>query len=170
VYSVEVTADDEQLIELQQVFALLPEEVIRYAKRELRPFVSQRIDKTLRREPPTPFVQAGGRMPYIRWTSERQRRYVLAKQRREGNLPYQRSHDYIHGWHVVGDYTEGLSSIRVYHDWEGATFVGGEDQQIFHWDTGWPNANEVLQVLSIDLDERIEIGLPIVMEQALGKL
>jgi hypothetical protein len=175
VFSVEVATDYEQLITLQQVMALLPVEIDRYARRELRPFVSQRVDQTLRREPPTPFEQAGGPLPYIRWTSRRQYRRVMAKLRAEGNIPYQRSHEYATGWHVTGDYTNGLTSITVWHDpYPGddgedvVQFVGGDRQQGFHQDTGWPNANEVLQVLSIDLSERIEAGLPVVVEQALG--
>lgn len=172
-FDVEVAVDYEQLITLQQVAALLPLDVERYAKRELRPFVSQRIDKTLRREPPTPFQQSGGQLPYIRWTSERQRRYVMAKLRREGNIPYQRSHQYAGGWHVTGDYANGLTSIDVWHDpYPGddgedvVQFVGGSRQQGFHQDTGWPNANEVLQIVSIDLSARIEAGLPVVIDQA----
>ena len=174
-FSVEVAFDTGGLETLQQAHRLLPDAVDRYARRELRPFVSQRVDRTLRREPVEPSIQAGGKLPYIRWTSERQRRAVMRKLRREKNIPYRRSHRYALGWHVTGDYTNGLTSIAVWHDpYPGdggedvVQFIAGDRQQGFHQDTGWPNANEVLQVLSFDVNERIEAGLPIVIEQALG--
>lgn len=36
----------------------------------------------------------------VNWDSERQRRFVLAKLRLEGNLPYSRTNQYINGWSI----------------------------------------------------------------------
>ncbi len=162
-FSATAAIDTEWLNTLQQVHEIIPDAIDDYARRDLRPFVSQRVDATLRVEPP---VRAFPEDYPLEWTSEKQRRYVMAKLRREDNLPYQRTHEYVRGWHVWGDYTRGLTAIDVFHDGEVSEFVGGRQQQLMHRITGWANAPDVLQVLSIDLNERIEVGLPVVLDQA----
>lgn len=166
-FSVAAAIDTEWLNTLQQVHEVIPEDIEDFAQKDLRPFASKRVDTTLRVEPPV--RSWPGDYP-LEWTSEKQRRYVMWKLRSTGNLPYQRTHQYVRGWHVQGVYTHGLTSILVFHDDEVADFVGGRRQQRFHRITGWANAPDVLQVLSIDLNERIELGLPIVIDQAFERL
>lgn len=165
-FDVELGIDTALLEALRDAHQTVPEAVDRFAKRELRPFASQFVDRTLRREP--------GPVKYpIQWTSPKQRRYYFAVLAvydpiTHAIVPYQRTGRYIRGWHVRGDYANGLTSIRVYNEESRAQFIGGRRQQRFHRNTGWPNAADVLQALSLDLNERIEVGLPLVIDQALG--
>jgi hypothetical protein len=160
-FAVDLVVDDTALQALREAHRRIPDAIARYVRRELRPYASQRVDRTLR--------QAPGPVVYpIQWTSARQRRYVMAKLRADGNLPYQRTGRYVRGWHVEGDYTDVFSGITLRHDWDGATYVGGRQQQAMHQNTGWPNAVEIAQVLSIELTERIEVGLPLVIQQAIA--
>lgn len=57
----------------------------------------------------------------IQWDSEKQRRAVIAKLAREGNLPYRRTQRYVRGWKVVrmGNRYEVLNPV------EYAAWVGG---------------------------------------------
>lgn len=166
-----VALDIEWLNTLQQVHAIIPDHIEAYAKRDLRPSVSQRVDTTLRVEPP---VRSWPDDYPIEWTSEKQRRYVMAfvlERDANGNIiPYERTHEYVHGWHVQGNYAHGLTAIEVFHDSDVADFIGGRRQQRFHRITGWANAPDTLQVLSIDLNDRIEVGLPLVIDEAFEEL
>jgi len=155
-----VSSSDNWLKNLQQVYEIVPAAVEQYAKRELRPYVSQRVDKTLRQEP--------GPVKYpIQWTSEKQRRAFFATDGFGHGIPYKRTGQYVKGWHVEGDYRQGLTNIEVYNEWEGAQYVGGYRQQQYHKITGWSFAPDVLQVLMIDIEDRVRAGLPIVVRQAL---
>lgn len=162
-----VSDGDEWLRDLQQVHAVLGDKVEQYARREVRPFVSQRVDKTLRREP----RQRTWPNDYpLEWESRRQQRYVMAKLRREGNLPYRRTHQFIHGWHVVATYTNGLSSIAIFHDSDIEQYVTGRRQQRFHTITGWSSAPDVIQVIVLDVEDFVRAGLPRVVREAFGEL
>lgn len=154
-----ISASDEWLRNLQQVHEIVPDAVEKYTHREVRPFVSQRIDKTLRRDP--------GPVRYpIQWTSDKQRRYVMAKLRKEGNLPYKRTWRYVKGWRVRANYKHGLTSIAVYHEDEVADFIGGRRQQQYHHNTGWANAADTLQDLAFDVEDFVQAGLARVVREA----
>jgi len=92
---------------------------------------AQSILRQLKTEPGTP------KYP-IRWTSEKQRRYVMWKLRKENNLPYRRTHKLSQSWRVVALIpAAGVAQILLRNDTPYATFVQGGDQQGFHKDTGW---------------------------------
>jgi hypothetical protein len=80
----------------------------------------------------------------IRWTSERQRRYVLAKLREEGDLPYQRTHELINAWDAKFQLDGDGGSFAMFNTSPVAPFVIGDRQQIMHEDTGWMYAPEVI--------------------------
>jgi len=132
-----------------------------WAKRELRPFVSREVDKTLRKEP--------GAVVYpVEWASERQRRAFFATNGFGHGIPYRRTHRYVHSWHVRGDYRGGLSEIRVYNDVDYAEYVGGRQQQPFHANTGWTAAEPVTARIMAELDDIIADRLLQVMDEELG--
>lgn len=163
-FTADVAISTDWLDELQEAAKSIPDAVGSYARRELRPFVSQWVDRTLRREP--------GPVKYpLAWESDQQKGYyfaVIAQYDAQGNvIPYQRTHQYVSSWHVQADYTNGLSSITVENLASYAQYVGGRRQQRFHRNTGWPNAADELQLISVELDERIEAGLPILIDQVL---
>lgn len=157
---IDAAISTEWLDELQEAAEFIPEAVDRFARKDLRPFASQMVDRTLRREP--------GPVAYpIEWETEKQRRAFFATDGFGHGIPYSRSHDYVNAWHVTADYEGGLTAINVRNDLDESDFIGGRRQQKMHRNTGWPNAIEVLQLLSLALDERIEVGLPIVIDQVL---
>lgn len=97
----------------------------------------QQITEELSREPGK---WAGKR----RWKSERQRRFVMAKLRRDNNLPYQRSHRLSKSWTtdlVTG--TEG-GVFTVENDTPYMRFVQGDDAQPMHLDSGWPQEGVII--------------------------
>lgn len=84
----------------------------------------------------------------IEWASERQRRFVMARKRREGMGPYKRgssagSQDILHRWAVGrrGDVGAVLANTATYAKWvQSAKF-----QQPFHHNTGWPTDEAALR-------------------------
>lgn len=82
----------------------------------------------------------------LAWTSARQRRFVMAKLRREGNLPYQRRPAGIGSGYeidvvVVGEFE---TSVVLRNEFPEERFVKGKDQQRFHAITGWiPRESQV---------------------------
>lgn len=134
--------------------------VMDYGRREVRPFVSNLVDKTLRR-PPGPVVYP------IEWTSERQRAAFFATDGFGHGIPYVRTGTYEHGWHVRGEYGTDFGGIIVYNDAEYAIFVGGMYQQQFHRNTGWIYTPDALQVIVVETQGFVESGLPYVIAQAM---
>jgi hypothetical protein len=88
-----------------------------------------------------------GRPRYpLRWKSAKQRRFVMAKLRRERNLPYRRSHRAARGWICVrDDIQEGVGLIRVENKTRYVEFVQGDSAQPMHLDTGWPQAALIIR-------------------------
>ncbi len=155
-------AVDPALLAVQQAALALPDAVDRFVKREVVGYVRAEVTKQLKREP--------GPVVYpIEWASPKQRRWFWWAVG-EGliDVPYQRTQHYIRGWHVRGDYRQGLGGITVTNDWDYAEFVGGARQQPFHKNTGWAQYNQVLQVIAIEASDRLADGLPSVIEQAGG--
>lgn len=110
----------------------------------------ERIAKDMRRDlkaaPPRP------KYP-IQWTSERQRRYVMALLRRTNNLPYRRTGALVRGWHTDYriDVRGGLftfSNKTAYAGYVQGPYgskarPGEPRQQRFHRLSGWPSAPDV---------------------------
>lgn len=83
-----------------------------------------------------------------RWTSERQRKFVMAKLRRENNLPYQRTGGLGKSWSVATETVEGTFKVIVQTSADIAKYVVGSldfrsrnnamrPMQRMHQDTGW---------------------------------
>jgi hypothetical protein len=117
-------------------------------------------------------TQPGSPKYPIRWTSERQRKFVMAKLRREGNLPYRRTGKLVAQWAVDVDIdqitrrerffiallnflakvtaatapTPPASDVivRIANPSPVEQYVTGIHQQGFHKDTGWYQSGVVL--------------------------
>ncbi|MFA5608406.1 MAG: hypothetical protein WDA07_14755 [Leucobacter sp.] len=174
-FGLEAAIDTKWLEEIQEAAAVFPDEVDRWIKRDLAPFVQNYVDTTLRVAPPRRMWPGDYPEGKLEWTSERQRRYVHAvilDHDADGNvIPYQRTDTLIHDWHVITDYQQGFSGIQVYNLNDAAQYVYGDEQaehkQRFHTITGWPTALEHLQAVSILLGDRIEDGWPLVLDELL---
>lgn len=75
----------------------------------------------------------------LRWKSQKQRKYVMAKLRKANNIPYRRTGRFENAW--SGSVTP--KQIVIAHTARGdkgqftAPFIIGDKQQPFHKDTGW---------------------------------
>lgn len=96
----------------------------------------RRINKRLKEEPPPPSYP-------LRWQSEKQRRAFFATNGFGRGIGAPRTHALARGWVVNVDRKRDLE-IEVYNRQSYARFVVGADQQNFHIDTGWMDANAIL--------------------------
>lgn len=80
----------------------------------------------------------------LRWKSERQRRYVMAKLSEEGNLPYKRTHKLSKSWRADVVFTDEGGTFSVSNNDTSSIYVQGDYQQPFHLDTGWPAAAPII--------------------------
>jgi hypothetical protein len=84
----------------------------------------------------------------ILWTSERQRRYVMAKLRRENNLPYKRTGKLLRDWRIDILRIENGIGFSVNNQNPAAKYVIGDRQQQFHLNTGWYQVDDKVIELS----------------------
>jgi len=151
-----VAFDPTPLVQIQTFARQFPDEVKAIAKTDIVPFVRHAVDKSLRIEPPV--RRYPGDYP-LEWTSAKQAYYVknfVLKHDADGHIiPYTRTHALVKAWHVIANYSQGLTNVRVFNDSPAAQYVYGRRQQRFHRITGWPNAADELQRLSLDVDERL---------------
>ena len=139
------------LAEFPALVGTIPERYADALRAEATPVAARLLDQ-LRVTPPRP------RYP-LRWTSERQRRFVMAKLREQGTLPYQRTGAYVDGYRVDERLGPRRGRITLRNTTPYAPFVGGRFdtgawQQGFHADTGWPMAAPLAERASVDLIAR----------------
>ncbi len=155
-YDAQVAFDSTLLNQIQSFARDFPDEVKAIAKTDIVPWVRHEVDKTLRIEPPV--RRYPGDYP-LEWTSAKQAYYVknfVLKHDADGHIiPYTRSHALVKAWHVLANYSQGLTNVRVFNDSPVAQYVYGQRQQRFHRITGWPNAADELQRISLGVDERL---------------
>lgn len=84
----------------------------------------------------TPPPPAAGYYP-LRWASERQRRYVMAMLRAQGNLPYQRTGQLEQGWYSALAFTANGGAITIGNDTPYANYVQGDDIQPMFQQIPW---------------------------------
>lgn len=87
----------------------------------------------------------------IRWTSEKQRRYVMRKLRKRGQIPYVRTGGLVNAWRARQYTTESGGFITITNDASIYPYVMGDPdradwQQQFHVITGWPTPDRILEV------------------------
>lgn len=97
-------------------------------------------------------VEPGSPVYPIRWKTQKQRRYVMAKLRREGNLPYDRTHKLANNWKVdiYGDGNGGILEAR--NDTPYLEFVSGIWAQPFHLDTGWQSYEKIISDYRVEAE------------------
>lgn len=122
-----------------------PKTMNTFIERTLKPDIERQVNQRLRQNAPAP------RYP-LRWKSERQRRAVMAKLRRNNNLPYRRTGRMIREWevNVLTDNQGGL--VEVSHPWQHIDKVvgGGSARQPMF--PHWYNADAIL----LDIEQQAE--------------
>lgn len=81
----------------------------------------------------------------LQWQSLRQKRHVIAKLRKQGNLPYRRT-GRIRKWKAAMrqyniSQNQGAFALLITNETPYAKYVYGDRQQPFHANTGWPSAS-----------------------------
>lgn len=101
--------------------------------------------KTIRQNVLDELRETPGKPRYpLRWKSDKQRKFVMAKLRREKNLPYKRTGALEAGWTTeIRDQKNG-AIFQVQNRLPFAKFVQGDDAQPYHIDTGWNSAAEIV--------------------------
>ncbi|HML23544.1 MAG TPA: hypothetical protein PKD09_17945 [Aggregatilinea sp.] len=163
-FEAQVLTHTQAIADLQDGIRALPVVFTRYARREVAPFVRNEVTRRLRVEP--------GPVVYpIRWTSEKQRRAFFATDGFGHGIPYRRSHELVHDWHVIGDYADGLVGFTVTNDNPSSIYVYGDDEgnhrQAFHATTGWPDAREELRIIRENAEAFVTAGINTITEQVL---
>lgn len=112
--------------------------------------------------------QPGAPVYPIRWTSERQRRYVMALLRANDNLPYRRTGQLSRSWKHTLRLLPQSGIITVFSGVPYARYVtGGLDtegdnrytpQQEFHRRTGWRPAQPVIREAYRDIYDDVLRG------------
>lgn len=118
------------------------------------PLANAMVDSRLRAEPGRP------RYP-LAWASEKQRRYVMAKLRRQGNLPYRRTHGLVKAWEAVGAINPDGGTITAHNPAGMAGYVYAPFfQQPFHAVTGWMDVTPRFILMRTELSDRLITDWP----------
>lgn len=131
--------------------------------------VEKRALPKIRKRLLTRLHQQPGKVVYpIAWTSEKQRRFVMAKLRRENNLPYKRTGKLVQAWKVVAVINpDGKGEIIAENPANAGRYVFGEQQQRFHRNTGWYRADDIIADESVYAENLlIETWFTVVDESA----
>ena len=149
-YSATLATDSDLLRDIRLAVLKLPKVIKPAIRGTLLPFVRMAVKRDLMKEP--------GPVVYpIEWTSDKQRRAFFATDGFGAGIPYQRTHDLAAAWDITFDASDaGFGTVTVENPSDAAEFVYGHRQQGFHINTGWPNANNKLQVISLEANDRLE--------------
>lgn len=154
-YSASVTSTATDVIdELNERAKSAPSRVSRAFAFELRRLEPELL-ALVSTEPPT----ADNYYP-LPWKSKKQQRFVMAKLRREGNLPYKRTHKLIKSWRVVFKPTQDqvVGDITLENIDPKARFVVGDDTQPMFLKIPWvQGATAVSQMRPIVEDRLIDL-------------
>lgn len=120
--------DKRDIASIEQAFQKAPRTMNLFVNRTLKEDVERRMRAKLQTNPPPP------RYP-LKWKSERQRKYVMAKLRAENNLPYQRTGALIAAWEFNANTSEVGGLIEIVNPSPVARYVFGADRQPMfpHW-------------------------------------
>lgn len=88
----------------------------------------------------------------LQWASDKQRRFVMAKLRREGNLPYRRTGALEKSWRADVVLSEGSGTFSVVNDDPSSIYVQGDYAQPMHLATGWPQAAPIISKYADQLE------------------
>lgn len=124
--------------------------------------VGQRVYDRLAPEALSELRHEPGKPKYpLQWTSDKQRKFVMAMLRKDNNLPYPRTGKLAQGWTIkVSDPSGGVFAIVIENPAPAAKFVYGSlakdanaakrFQQKFHAETGWRAMSPVVARISDD--------------------
>lgn len=130
----EITVDADILLEIERTGRAAPRAMRREFDRAQSKIATPILQK-LKKKPGPPQYP-------LEWESERQRRFVMAKLRRENNLPYRRRpNGIVSKWRVVFKPRGDVAGILIVENPDpAAQYLQGDKAQRFHIRTGWVQA------------------------------
>lgn len=147
----ELIVDDDVLEAVQDALKRAPETIRRTVNKIVLPKVRDRARVVLSVMPGRPHYP-------LAWTSERQRRFVMAKLRRENNLPYQRTGRMVAAWRTETAPIDAGIAIMISNNSPAAPYVVGNRQQRYHRQTGWYQVDDkVLELSEYTTNELIDV-------------
>lgn len=129
-----------------------PELALDSAQNTIQPVLDQLVEIRLRQVVPGPVKRP------IQWTSEKQRKAFFATDGFGHGIPYRRrspNGGITSRWLTLVYVDSGGLTATVKNDTPAAPFVYGKWKQIFHTNTGWPDARPILD--RIAEETRIEV-------------
>lgn len=134
----------------------LDRSVAREMSRKVIPPIERRLDNVLRRyAPPKPDYP-------INWASERQRRYVMAKLRRENNLPYKRR-GIQRLWIIEVTVKDGAYIVSARNPADHTIYVYGSRQQPFL--RKWPLVEDEVAAAAVEVEAGLIRAVDLVIEK-----
>lgn len=143
-----VKFDDDVFVEFSQQIAAAPTTLNIYATTQIR----KQVEDYVVRELVT--VQVPKPTYPMKWKSEKQRRYVMAKLRKAGNIPYERSGKFQKAWKVTAVRDKSGSLIAVSNDSGITEYIAGSGSERQPMFPQWYNYEDVLlkaEVLATDM-------------------
>ena len=133
----------------------------KYVERHMIPLMERRMNRELMALP--------GRPKYpIRWASEKQRKFVMAKLRAQNNLPYRRTGKLARRWQLLAALRLEAGTITIENPADIAQYIYGDrvgrHQQPFHKDTGWALASAFFEKLYITAGDQLMAAWPDILE------
>ena len=165
-FQVTMKAELDVLDAMREAAKAAPRAVDVFVNKSVRAHVEKRVDEVL--VPPGP-----PKYP-LRWASEKQRRYVMAKLRRENNLPYQRTGDLLAGFKVTWQRGKQGGLLDISNEAMASDgvplveYVMGASQQPFHSDTGWPFIYEDFESIGDEATDMLIEGWYSIVEPGKG--
>lgn len=142
VYRVNITSNAKDILSaLEESAKTAPQRIQRAFAAESVSLQRQMLAE-LQVEPPS----ASSAYP-LPWKSAKQRRFVMAKLRREGNLPYRRTHVLIKNWRVrvlLENKAAPVGEVVVENLTPYARFVIGDDAQPMFLKIGWKQGAPII--------------------------
>lgn len=137
-FRVSIIGEDTPILKRVQQFARdFPDLARQSAFTNIVPFVDRRVEIQLRRNIPGPAKKP------IQWTSDDQMKWFFATHAPE-DLPTRRTGALPAAWEVLTRVFENGLTISIVNDNPAAPFVYGLWKQIFHTNTGWPDARPII--------------------------
>lgn len=153
VVEVDVTPAMEALLNFQRAAERMP---------KLTATALKRTTKAVKKKYLTPLSTEPGPPDYpIQWASLRQKIYVIAMLRAQGNLPYERSHDLSTGWQILDNFKDFDGSLLLVNDVPYVVYVQEAQAQPFHVNR-WTQKDDVIaEVGPVAAEMYLQAGLTV---------
>lgn len=154
----ETLFDTRAIDNLEDFITVYPELATETAKDTFNAVIKPHLLNELHYMPPSVHY------PFI-WASEKQRKFVMAKLRRDNNLPYRRTGGMVNAWKVDVLIGDGTVIMTASNKSKAARYVTGKQQQPGHVASGWPKHKETISFWGQATKEEVKKSLSKLVNQ-----